>query len=66
MNEPQTQLGLFSPPKTQPSSFGPNFERTFDRPLSHRNDPLSSYRAGDKALLGRASQGAPSGENDDR
>jgi hypothetical protein len=27
-----------------------NFEKAFERPLAHRADPLSSYKAGDRAL----------------
>jgi len=33
-----------------PKQFGPGFEKKFDRPMSHRNDSLGSYQAGDRVL----------------
>jgi hypothetical protein len=33
-----------------PKQFGRNIEKSFDQPLAHRADPLSSYQAGDRAL----------------
>jgi len=47
-----TQL-LFGPPKKRadiPERFGTNLGKTFDAPTAHRNDPISSFRAGDKVL----------------
>jgi len=44
---------LFDPPATRPDiskQLGHGFERTFDSPLAHRADPLSSYAAGDRVL----------------
>ena len=44
---------LFDPPKQKPGipkQLEPGFEKTFDRPLAHRADSISSYQAGDKAL----------------
>jgi len=43
---------LFGSPKHKPdmTKFGPEFEKNFNRPLSHRDDPLSSYQAGDRVL----------------
>jgi hypothetical protein len=44
---------LFDPPKQRPDiskHLGRDFEKTFDRPLSHRNNSLGSYQAEDRVL----------------
>jgi len=41
---------LFDEPDRKPGQLGRNFEKSFDQPLAHRVDPLSSFRAGDKVL----------------
>lgn len=50
MSEAQTEL-LFDPATGKAVTKKlVNDKRTFDRPLAHRADPLSSYQAGDTAL----------------
>lgn len=33
-----------------PKKFGREFEKTFNEPLAHKGDPISSYMAGDRVL----------------
>ena len=43
---------LFDLPERKPNipkQLGRNFEKTFESPTAHRNDPVSSYLAGDRA-----------------
>jgi hypothetical protein len=35
-------------PKHKPEHLGRDFEKNFDRPLSHPNDPLTSFAAGER------------------
>lgn len=49
----QTQKTLFAEPPPKTDVLGPNFERTFDAPLAHICDAISSFKAGDRALKTR-------------
>jgi len=52
MAENQTR-SLFEQPERKldiPKHLASGFEKTFDHPLAHRADPMSSYAAADKAL----------------
>lgn len=51
---------LFDLPIRKPNiskQLGPDFEKKFDQPLSHRGDPVSSYKAGNRALRSRKIRG---------
>ena len=39
---------LFDQPMRKPGQIGRDFEKTFDQPLAHRSDPLTSFAAGER------------------
>jgi hypothetical protein len=53
MTAKYAEMLLFGQKERKPdiqNQFGRNFEKSFDQPLAHRANPLSSYQAGDRVL----------------
>ena len=50
MSEGASQGTLFNPPAAKADPLGLGFDQHYGQPLAHRDDEISSYRAGEREL----------------